>query len=66
MNYISGIIFMYGREKYIAGSAVKYRIKVRLADRAIDLRFISFYRAFESGMNVITTRLVGLFAGLSV
>ncbi len=60
MNYISGLIFMYGREKYFAGSAVKYRIKVRLADRAIDHRLVSV-PWLESGMNVIT-RLVGLFA----
>ena len=53
MNYISGLIFMYGREKYIAGSAVKYRIKVRLADRAIDRRLVSFPWP-DLGMNFIT------------
>ena len=53
MNYISGLIFMYGREKYIACSAVKYRIKVRLADSAINLGLVSFPWP-DLGMNVIT------------
>jgi hypothetical protein len=51
---------MYGWEKFVAGSAVKYRIKVCLADCAIDHRLISF-PWLASGMNIIT-RMVGLFA----
>ena len=64
MYYISCLIFMYGREENVACSAVKYRIKVRLADYAIDLRLISL-PWLDSGMNLIT-RMVRLFAGLSI
>ena len=55
---------MYGREKYIASSAVKYRIKVRLADCAINLRRISVLPRYATGMIVISG-VVGFFSGLT-